>query len=220
MSAHDTNTALVYIDTDPNEAPSVPKFKRPLDIVGAAVALALFSPIMLVVSFAIALTSRGPIFFRQVRVGLNGDTFEMLKFRSMFIDAEARRAEIEAQSERDGVCFKMRNDPRITPVGRFIRRTSIDELPQLINVLRGEMSMVGPRPALPEETVAYPARAHSRLRAMPGITGLWQVSGRADVGFDQMIELDLSYIRDCSLCNDIKLLFATVLVVVTGKGAY
>ncbi len=198
----------------------VPAFKRPLDILAASAALVLFSPIMLIAALAVALTSRGPILFRQERIGQNGVPFKMLKFRSMHVDAEARLACVQQQSERAGPCFKMRNDPRVTRVGRILRKTSLDELPQLINVLRGQMSMVGPRPALPAEVAAYPAKAHGRLAALPGITGLWQVSGRADIGFDDMIALDLSYIQDCSLLTDLRLLLATVRVVATADGAY
>ena len=195
-------------------------FKRPLDIAGALVLLALTAPVFLLAALAIKLTSHGPVFFAQERVGLNGKGFRMLKFRSMYLNAEARRAALEAQSERDGVCFKMRNDPRITGVGRVLRRFSIDELPQVLNVLRGDMSLVGPRPALPVEVEAYSMRAFRRLEAMPGITGLWQVSGRADLDFDTMIDLDLKYIQTCSMWSDLAILLATVGAVLNGRGAY
>jgi lipopolysaccharide/colanic/teichoic acid biosynthesis glycosyltransferase len=144
----------------------------------------------------------------------------MIKFRSMHTDAEERRATLLAQSDRDGVCFKSRHDPRVTRVGRLLRRASLDELPQLFNVLRGDMAMVGPRPGLPEEVAAYPARAMARLAVKPGITGIWQVSGRADVGFEQMIDMDLAYVRSRSLLLDLMLMALTVRAVVGGRGAY
>jgi lipopolysaccharide/colanic/teichoic acid biosynthesis glycosyltransferase len=195
-------------------------WKRPLDIALVLIGLPAFLPFFLLIALAIKLTSPGPVFFVQTRVGRNGRRFGMVKFRSMYRDAEARRAALLAQSDRAGLCFKSRNDPRITPVGRIIRRLSLDELPQLINVLRGDMSLVGPRPALPEEVAAYPARAMGRLAAPPGITGLWQVSGRADIGFEDMIELDLAYVRDASLATDLSILARTVGAVVSGRGAY
>lgn len=166
------------------------------------------------------LNSPGPVFFVQKRVGLHGRTFGMIKFRSMFRDAEARRAALLASSDRSGVCFKQRNDPRITPVGRIIRRLSIDELPQLFNVLKGEMSLVGPRPALPSEVAEYPSHAFGRLNALPGITGVWQVSGRADIGFEDMVEMDIAYARSVSLRRDLALLLLTVPAVLSGRGAY
>ena len=169
--------------------------KRALDtslvVMGAAVVLPVFAGIAL----AVKLTSKGPVFFVQQRVGRDGKTFGMIKFRSMFIDAEARRAALSDQSDRAGVCFKLKNDPRVTPLGRILRRLSLDELPQLINILRGDMSLVGPRPALPEEVAVYPSYARERLDVLPGLTGSWQVSGRADLSFSQMIDLDIAYAR-------------------------
>lgn len=194
--------------------------KRLLDLTLSVVALAAVGPLIALIAAAIALTSRGPVFFVQKRVGIGGATFDMIKFRSMFRDAEARRAQLVAQSEREGLCFKIKRDPRITPVGRFLRRWSLDELPQLFNVIKGDMSLVGPRPALIEEVAAYPERAHQRHRVLPGITGLWQVSGRAEVGFDDMIELDLAYVRNCTLRMDIGILFRTFRAVWDGRGAY
>jgi lipopolysaccharide/colanic/teichoic acid biosynthesis glycosyltransferase len=138
----------------------------------------------------------------------------------MTVDAEARRPSVLAASDRAGICFKAKDDPRVTRVGRLLRRTSFDELPQLWNVLTGEMSLVGPRPALPEEVAAYPARALGRLAVRPGLTGVWQVSGRADVGFDAMIEMDLDYVRSHSLRRDIGLILATFRAVIAGRGAY
>jgi lipopolysaccharide/colanic/teichoic acid biosynthesis glycosyltransferase len=168
----------------------------------------------------VKLDSRGPVLFRQVRVGRNGEPFEMLKFRSMYQDAEARRAAVEAASDRVGLCFKARHDPRITRVGRILRRFSIDELPQIVNVLRGDMAIVGPRPALPSEVAAYPPRALARLAVPPGITGLWQVSGRAEIGFEKMIDMDLSYATRPSLIMDILLIGLTFRAVLGGRGAY
>ena len=194
--------------------------RRILDVSGALAGLLALSPLLLLTMAAIRLESRGPVFFRQTRIGKTGTPFTMLKFRSMHIDAEARRAELLASSDRDGVCFKSRHDPRITRVGRIFRRLSIDELPQILNVLRGDMSLVGPRPALPEEVAAYDPRALGRLDIKPGLTGIWQVSGRADIGFDKMIDMDLAYIRSRSLLLDLLLLTLTVRAVFGGRGAY
>lgn len=194
--------------------------KRMLDILVAGGALLAAAPILLLLVIAIKLDSRGSLFFRQTRVGRDGKEFSIYKFRSMYVDAEERRAALLAQSDRDGICFKSRNDPRVTRIGRFLRRYSIDELPQILNVLKGEMSIVGPRPALPEEVAAYPARALGRLKAKPGITGIWQVSGRADIGFDKMIDMDIAYVRGQSLLLDIFLIAMTFRAVVTGRGAY
>jgi len=195
-------------------------WKRPLDVTLVALGLLAIWPLFLLVAIAVKATSPGPVFFVQTRIGQDGRPFGMIKFRSMYRDAEARRAAVLAQSDRDGICFKSRNDPRITPVGRLLRRLSIDELPQIFNVLHGDMSLVGPRPALPEEVAAYPTRAMGRLAAPPGITGLWQVSGRADIGFDDMIDLDLAYVRDASLATDLNILARTAGAVVSGRGAY
>lgn len=205
---------------DRHDRSPIPAGKRMLDIAVSALMILLLSPLMLATALAVKLNSPGPVFFVQTRVGLNGKTFGMIKFRSMYRDAEARRAELLAQSDRSGVCFKQKNDPRITPVGRIIRRYSIDELPQLFNVLKGEMSLVGPRPALPAEVAAYPGHALGRLKALPGITGVWQVSGRADVSFEEMVEMDIAYARSVSLRRDLAVLFLTIPAVLSGRGAY
>ena len=197
-----------------------PVWKRPLDVCLTLFGLSAIWPVLLVVAMAVRLSSPGPVFFVQTRIGRDGKPFGMIKFRSMYADAEARRADLLAQSDREGVCFKSRNDPRITPVGRILRRLSLDELPQIFNVLRGDMSLVGPRPALPEEVRAYPTRAVGRLAVLPGITGLWQVSGRAEIGFDEMVEMDLAYAADGRLTTDLALLFRTFRAVLTGRGAY
>jgi exopolysaccharide production protein ExoY len=194
--------------------------KRAFDIALSALLLLLIWPVLLLIGLAVWSTSKGSVFFVQTRVGKNGSTFAMIKFRSMYADAEARRAEVQALSDREGICIKLRHDPRITPVGRVLRRWSLDELPQLINVLLGDMSLVGPRPALVEEVAAYPERAHQRHRVQPGITGFWQVSGRADIGFDEMIELDLDYVRRASVLTDISVILRTAGAVLGGRGAY
>lgn len=201
-------------------APRVPGWKRWLDLALTLPGLIAIAPLFLGIALAVWLSSPGPVFFVQTRIGRGGRPFGMIKFRSMYRDAEAQRAALLAQSDRPGLCFKARQDPRVTPVGRILRRLSLDELPQLLNVLAGEMSLVGPRPALPEEVAAYPARALGRLAVLPGITGPWQVSGRADIGFDAMIELDLAYARAPSLATDLDCLGRTFSAVLSGRGAY
>lgn len=193
---------------------------RILDITVSTAALVLLSPILALTALAIKAESKGPAIFTQTRVGKNGRPFTMIKFRSMVTDAEALRANVLAQSDREGICFKSKSDPRITRVGRFIRRASIDELPQILNVLRGQMSIVGPRPALPSEVDAYPQHAFGRLAVKPGITGVWQVSGRADVGFEQMIEMDLAYANTRTVLLDLILIGMTFRAVLTGRGAH
>ncbi|WP_353476197.1 WecB/TagA/CpsF family glycosyltransferase (plasmid) [Salipiger sp. H15] len=194
--------------------------KRLLDLTLAGLAAVALSPLLLLVMLAVRLDSPGPAFYRQTRVGKDGTPFSVLKFRSMYTDAEARRAALLAQSDRAGICFKSRNDPRVTRIGRILRRSSLDELPQIFNVLRGEMSLVGPRPALPQEVAAYPAQALGRLRVKPGITGLWQVSGRADISFDKMIDMDLAYGASRSTLLDLMIIFLTFRTVLSGRGAY
>lgn len=195
--------------------------KRSIDVVGAAVGLVLLAPVLLLVAFAIRLDSRGPIIFRQKRVGLNGREFYMYKFRSMANDAEARKQDLLALNEvKDGPIFKMALDPRVTRVGRFIRKTSIDEFPQLVNVLFGQMSLVGPRPPVPEEVKQYSPREWERLSVMPGATGLWQVSGRSDLGsFRKMVQLDLEYISSWSVVGDISIIFRTVPAILKMEGS-
>ena len=180
----------------------------------------MLSPLLLTVAILIKATSAGPVLFAQKRVGADEKVFLCYKFRSMYIDAEERQAELEAQNEADGAIFKIKNDPRITPVGRFIRRWSIDELPQLINVLLGEMSLVGPRP-LPLRDHELMGELHKkRLAAVPGITGYWQISGRSVLSFEDMVRLDLYYIENWSLSLDIKIILKTVGAVLRGEGAY
>lgn len=195
--------------------------KRAIDILGSFVGLVLLAPILLLVAIAIRLDSPGAVIFKQRRVGLNGIEFDMYKFRSMVADAEARKADLLAFNEmKDGPIFKMSRDPRITRVGRFIRRTSLDEFPQLLNVLLGHMSLVGPRPPLPSEVIFYTAEQWQRLSVVPGATGLWQVSGRSNVdSFIAMVGLDLDYIKNWSLLSDLAILFKTVRVVLKMEGS-
>lgn len=193
--------------------------KRAFDIVVSSVLLALLSPLLIVTALAIKLTSRGPVLFRQVRVGLHGRHFHMLKFRSMVDNAEALRAGLEAQNELSGPVFKIQRDPRITAVGRVIRKLSIDELPQFLNVLRGEMAIVGPRPPIPGEVAKYEPWQRRRLSVRPGITCLWQVSGRNRISFEQWMYLDMQYIDHWSLLLDLKLILKTIPAVWSGRGA-
>jgi exopolysaccharide biosynthesis polyprenyl glycosylphosphotransferase len=201
-------------------APRARAVKRALDMIGAGLGLAMLSPLLALVAAAIKLDSRGPVLFTQTRVGRHGRPFQILKFRSMVIDAEARKAALESRNEHtEGPVFKITHDPRITRLGRFIRRTSIDELPQLWNVFVGEMSLVGPRPPIPAEVQKYDRWQRRRLSVPPGLTGLWQVSGRNSIGFDQWMRLDLQYIDNWSLRLDFSLLSRTIPVVLTGRGA-
>jgi len=196
--------------------------KRGMDLTLVVPALLLLLPLFALVAWAIRRHDGGPVLFWQRRVGLNGREFAFPKFRSMCVNAEAKRSQIEQlnQHGQQGVTFKLRADPRITPVGRWIRRTSVDELPQLWCVLRGEMSLVGPRPALVSEVARYTQTERERLSVLPGLTCFWQVQGRAEIPFDQQVELDLRYIRQRSLWLDGCLLLATVPAVVGGRGAY
>jgi len=193
--------------------------KNLMDRVLAAVGLALLLPLFAVVAVAIKVSDPGPVFFRQARVGREGRIFRVWKFRTMYTDAEERRAALMDQNESDGQLFKIRKDPRVFPLGRFLRRTSIDELPQLINVLTGEMSLVGPRP-LPAEDGDYLGDVRRRLLVKPGITGLWQVSGRSDLSWDEAVRLDLYYVDNWSLAYDLSILWRTVGVVLRRTGAY
>jgi lipopolysaccharide/colanic/teichoic acid biosynthesis glycosyltransferase len=197
-----------------------PQLKRLLDVILSTFGLILSLPIWLIVGIAIKLDSDGPVVFVQERIGLRGQPFRFLKFRSMHRDAEERLKDLLAENEASGPVFKIRQDPRITRVGRFIRRTSLDELPQLINVLKGEMSLVGPRPALAAEVAAYRPADLVRLEAKPGLTCLWQVRGRSEVDFDTWMEYDREYVRRRSPLLDLEILLRTVLVVLTCRGAY
>ena len=195
--------------------------KRCLDVSIASLAVLILSPLCLIVCIAIKLESKGPIFFKQQRVGVEGRCFTMYKFRSMVVNAEARRHELERANEvRNGVLFKIKRDPRITRIGALIRKTSIDELPQLINVIKGDMSLVGPRPPLVSEVKQYTRADQVRLMVLPGITCIWQVCGRSDIPFEQQVELDLQYIESQSVWVDLGLLAKTIPAVITARGAY
>lgn len=208
---------LHFVNVKPS--PQQMAVKRLFDLCASAVALVLLSPLLLGVAIAIKLTSRGPIFFRQLRVGLYGRPFHMFKFRSMVVDAEALQERLAALNEQSGPVFKITNDPRITRIGRFIRKYSIDELPQLLNVLRGEMSIVGPRPPVPKEVAQYAPWQRRRLSVRPGLTCIWQVSGRNQISFKEWMYLDMRYIDHWSLGEDLSLVLKTVPVVFTGRGA-
>jgi exopolysaccharide biosynthesis polyprenyl glycosylphosphotransferase len=193
--------------------------KRMFDIAASSAAIALLSPLLIGVSIAIKLTSKGSVLFRQERIGRHGRPFNMLKFRSMVANAEELKAKLLAQNEQSGPVFKMQRDPRVTAIGRFIRKYSIDELPQFINVLRGEMTVVGPRPPVPGEVSQYEAWQRRRLSVRPGITCVWQVSGRNNIGFEEWMYLDMQYIDNWSLARDFQLIFRTVPVVLFARGA-
>ena len=186
----------------------------------AAFGLLLLAPLLLAIAAAVKLSDKGPALFTQTRVGKDGQRFRIYKFRTMVVDAENRLAEIRAQNESDGILFKMRNDPRITALGGRLRKWSLDELPQLINVLRGEMSLVGPRPALPEEAAEYAEHVRRRLVVKPGLTGMWQVNGRSDLSWEETVRLDLRYVENWSFALDLQILWKTVSVIVHGAGAY
>ncbi len=194
--------------------------KRVFDLIVASLALIFTVPLMGLVAAAIKLDSPGPIFFLQERVGKWGEPFYCYKFRSMYIDAEARKVELMAQNEADEIIFKIKDDPRVTRLGRIIRKLSIDELPQLLNVIKGEMSLVAPRPPVPYEVAQYKFEHMRRLDAIPGITGLQQVSGRSNLDFKRWVELDLEYIAEQSLLKDVAILLRTVPAVLLSKGAY
>ena len=196
-------------------------FKRFADLVISELALIALSPLFLLLAIVIKLTSRGPVFFVQVRVGRYGRHFRFYKFRSMYVDAEERKKALLAQNQSaDGVIFKMKNDPRITRCGRFIRKYSIDEAPQFFNVLLGDMSLVGPRPPVPSEVQQYTLDDRKRLEVKPGLTCLWQVSGRSDIPFKQQVRLDQEYIRAMGIKNDLVILLRTIPAILTGRGAY
>ena len=196
-------------------------FKRWLDIFGSMAAIVMLFPLFVVVAVWLKLDSPGPLIYRQVRISLHGRPFYFYKFRSMYVDSEARRIALEKENEsKDGVIFKMKNDPRITRCGRFIRKYSIDEMPQFFNVLLGDMSLVGPRPPLPAEVAQYTLDDRKRLEILPGITCIWQISGRSDIPFREQVVLDKEYIRGQGFWKDILILFKTIPAVISGKGAY
>ncbi|HUZ70775.1 MAG TPA: sugar transferase [Candidatus Saccharimonadales bacterium] len=194
--------------------------KRALDLFVTSIALVVAAPLMLGIALLIRMTSPGPVLFRQRRVGAQERPFTILKFRTMVVNADAQRDGLVANNEADGLLFKMRRDPRVTKVGRLLRRTSLDELPQLFNVLRGEMSLVGPRPALPDEATRYVEAQRARLRVKPGVTGLWQVNGRHDLAFEDYVRYDLFYVENWSLTMDLYILAKTVPALLTARGSY
>ncbi|WP_232782939.1 sugar transferase [Bacillus sp. BA3] len=210
LTAEQVNANLNYL-----------RMKRSIDIIGSLIGLMILSPIILLIAILIKIEDpKGPIFFKQVRVGKNEIEFQMYKFRSMVSDAEERLKDLLALNEVSGAMFKMKEDPRITKIGKFIRKTSIDELPQLWNVLKGDMSLVGPRPPLLREVVEYSSYDKQRLLVIPGCTGLWQVSGRSNLNFDQMVMLDLKYIEDRTFWFDFKIIIKTVIMIIGSKDAY
>jgi exopolysaccharide biosynthesis polyprenyl glycosylphosphotransferase len=186
----------------------------------AAVALVLMTPLMVSIAIAIKLSDSGPALFTQTRIGKDGQPFKIYKFRTMVVDAEKRLAELLEKNENDGAKFKIRRDPRVTEIGSQLRKWSLDELPQLFNILLGEMSLVGPRPALPDETAQYAAHVRRRLAVRPGLTGLWQVSGRSDLTWDESVRLDIRYVENWSFALDLQILWKTISTIFKSSGAY
>lgn len=216
-----TTEQTVLLASLPQYTGAANVIKRLLDIIGSLCALIISSPILLGVAIAIKLDDGGPVFFSQTRIGLHGKPFKMYKFRSMVTNAEELKKKLaEETGQEDRFIFKMKDDPRITKVGHFIRKTSLDEFPQFYNVLKGDMSLVGPRPALPEEVARYGSLYSARLLVKPGITGPWQVSGRSDLSQEQSEYLDVSYIENWSIAGDLAILAKTVMVIFTGRGSY
>ncbi|MFE4130421.1 sugar transferase [Peribacillus sp. YIM B13482] len=210
LTAEQVNSNLSYL-----------RMKRLIDIIGSLFGLVFLSPIFLIVAILIKIEDpKGPVFFKQIRIGKDESEFHMYKFRSMVSDAEERLKELLVLNEASGAMFKMKDDPRITRIGKFIRRTSIDELPQLWNVFKGEMSLVGPRPPVLREVDEYSSYDKQRLLVTPGCTGLWQVSGRSNLPFNMMVELDLKYIEQRTIYFDMKIIFKTLFVLFGSKGAY
>jgi len=215
----DSNSIL--LENKVNNKLGYSKTKRSIDVIGAILGLLILLPIFFIVGILIKIEDpKGPVFFKQIRVGKDGSEFNMYKFRSMVTDAEEKLAELLSLNQVSGAMFKMKNDPRVTKIGRFIRKTSIDELPQLLNVLKGEMSLVGPRPPLSREVKEYTNYQMQRLLVTPGCTGIWQASARSSVGFEEMVEMDLYYIRNRSLFLDFKIILKTITVFLGSKNAF
>ncbi|MCC4439767.1 sugar transferase [Limosilactobacillus reuteri] len=194
--------------------------KRIFDIVAATCGIVLLSPLMIIIAVLIKTEDHGPIFYKQVRVGKNGKTFKMYKFRSMFVNADKMLAELKEQNDVEGPMFKMKEDPRVTKIGHFIRKHSLDELPQFFNVIKGDMSLVGPRPPLPSEVAEYSDYDKQRLYVIPGCTGLWQATERNEVGFNEMVQLDIQYIQRASFIFDLWIIWKTVEIIVKPNGSY
>lgn len=194
--------------------------KRIFDIVAAACGIIILSPLMIIIAVLIKIEDHGPIFYKQVRVGKNGKTFKMYKFRSMFVNADQMLAELKEQNDVEGPMFKMKDDPRITKIGHFIRKHSLDELPQFLNVIKGDMSLVGPRPPLPSEVAEYSDYDKQRLYVIPGCTGLWQTTERNEVGFNEMVQLDIEYIQRASFVFDLWIIWKTVEIIIKPNGSY
>lgn len=194
--------------------------KRGIDIIGALIALAILAPIFVIIALLVAITSPGPIFYKSTRIGYCGKKFGFIKFRSMRVDADKVLERLQTQNEKDGPIFKMKEDPRITPIGRFLRRYSLDELPQFVSVLVGDMSLVGPRPPIPREVEQYDAHTMERLRVKPGITCYWQIMGRSNLSFEEWVELDRKYINEMNLLTDFRIMVRTPFAVLRGEGAY
>jgi exopolysaccharide biosynthesis polyprenyl glycosylphosphotransferase len=210
---------LMWVD-QPQFSGTAQLIKRVVDLVGASILLVLCAPFLLLIGLLVRLTSSGPAFYRSTRMGAHGREFTVFKFRSMYVGADKLRCELEHENEADGVLFKIRADPRVTPVGRLLRKYSLDELPQLFNVLGGSMSLVGPRPPLPDEVKRYHEHVRRRLLVKPGMTGLWQVSGRSDLPWEEAVRLDLYYVENWSLALDLVIILRTIWAVLRGRGAY
>lgn len=212
---------LIQINREQIESRNVYHFtKRVLDVVLSMLGLIILSPVMIIIAYKIKSEDGGPILYKQVRIGKNGCKFKMYKFRSMVINADRLLEKLKNQNEVDGAMFKMKHDPRITRIGHFIRKHSLDELPQLVNVLRGDMSLVGPRPPLPSEVEQYTDYDKQRLYVTPGCTGLWQATMRNGVGFGKMVELDLYYIQHASLSYDFKIVWKTIVIMIKPNISY
>lgn len=207
-------------DTSALDLVRLPRWKRVIDVAASSIGLVLLLPLFALIAIAIKLTSAGPVFFVQKRMGPGHRAFDFYKFRTMYLDAERRRAELEGQNEQSGPIFKIRNDPRITPVGRILRKLSLDELPQLLNVLRGEMTLIGPRPPLVSEVEEYERWQRARLNILGGLTCTWQVNGRSEIGFTDWVRMDIRYSRDHNWKLDLQILVKTIRAVITGRGAY
>jgi exopolysaccharide biosynthesis polyprenyl glycosylphosphotransferase len=212
-----TDGSQLYV---PEPSPLYDFWKRVFDIGVSLAVLVLLLPVIPLIAIMIKLDSRGPVFFKQDRVGKNGKVFKFYKFRSMYAEAERRKKDVEALNEQQGPVFKVKSDPRITTVGRFLRRSSLDEIPQIFNVLKGDMSIVGPRPHMPSEVAQYQPWHRQRLDVIPGITCLWQISGRSHISFSEWMRLDMQYVTERSLTTDFMIFLKTIPAVIARKGAY